>query len=210
MRTVHLILPALLLVCSTSLSTERAHAVLIENKNNIVQASRSFGIPPRLLASIVYAEHSLNVNLGEDILDKVLALSGYNSSIGVAQVKVETALWIRRQLDDASGIFFDPARVSSLKKQSSGDIIEDLSEPKVDLIYAAAYVRMILKVWNPLFALPSYKDRVSGLVATIYSLGLSHPDGSLRLPHADARMNHFGEVAQSFFDSFELTNEFPK
>jgi len=189
---------------------ERAGAVLVEHRNDIVEAARSFGIAPRLLASIVYAEHSLNVKPGEYMLDKVFALSGYNSSIGVAQIKVETALWIRRQLDDESGMFFNPARASALKKESSGTIVEQLSDPRTNLLYAAAYISMIQQVWQELFQSPSYEDRMAGIVASIYSLGLTRVDGSLRLPHAKARMNHFGEVAQSFYDSFELVNDLPK
>jgi len=210
MKRVHFIHLVFVFVCSFAFGSERARSILLEHKNEIVEASKSFGIAPRLLASIVYAEHSLNVKPSEDILDKVLALSGYNSSIGVAQIKVETARWICKQLENRSSMFSNSAGVSTFGKESSNDFVEQLSEPKTNLVYAAAYVSMILNVWQPLFKEASYEGKVAGVVASIYCLGLARSDGTLRLPHSNAKMNHFGEVAQSFYDSFELTNEFPK
>lgn len=199
---------ALLVLCSTSFATERACAVLLEHKNDIIEASRSFSISPRLLASIVFAEHSLNVKPGEEILDKVLALSGYNASVGIAQIKVETARWMLAQLANPSSVFYDERSATNLRRNLSYNFEGDISAPNTSLLFATAYVAMIVKLWSPLFAEVSFRDKSTGIVATLYSLGLARADGSLRQPHNRAAMNRFGEVAQSFFDSFDMREAF--
>jgi hypothetical protein len=50
--------------------------LLSQNRRNISQAAQKVNISPRLLASIVYAEHALNVKPGEKLLDVVFAYSG--------------------------------------------------------------------------------------------------------------------------------------
>ncbi|MEO8167826.1 MAG: hypothetical protein ABI623_06245 [bacterium] len=200
---------AVLVLFSISGGTERARSVLVEYRNEIREASRSFGISPRLLASIVYAEHSLNVRPGEAVLDKVLALSGYNASLGMAQIKVETAQWIEKQLQERGGMFYNPLAMKILIEKEN-EIVNRLTDPRTNLRYAAAYVGMILKVWQPLFREAAYEHQLPSIVATLYSLGLTRFDRTLRLPHGSAKSNCFGDVARSFYDSFELTDELPK
>jgi len=86
-------------------------------------------------------------------------------------------------------------------------IVDRLAEPATNLRYAAAYVAMILKAWEPLFKELHSEESIVFLVATLYSLGLKRPDGSLRLPHPNARPNSFGIVASEFYGSFELRAE---
>ncbi len=112
--------------------------------------------------------------------------------------KVETARWTRQQIaQDISGLSCNPAALARFKNDSS-DIVDQLTSPTKNLRYAAAYVGMILKVWKPLLGEASHRNTLAGLVATLYSLGLTRHDGSLRLPHPQARVNRFGEAAQSF------------
>jgi hypothetical protein len=213
---------SLLLVATVPLSSAQTSAkggeskdsgaltVLQKHTDEITDAARSFGIAPRLLASIIYAEQSLNVKPGEDILDRVFALSGYNSSIGVAQVKVNTAAWIEAQLaDPGSPCFLSDTLHHVLSSASRSELARKLSEPATNLKYAAAYVAMIQKLWRPVLDEPAFRLSATGIVATLYSLGLTRSNGSLRLPHPTPRMNRFGEVAQRFFDSFEMPEYLP-
>ncbi len=73
-------------------------AILLSHKEEIIAAAQAFHVSPRMLASVIYAERQLNRRPGEDVIDKVLARAGYNSSVGLAQVKVETAAWILQEL----------------------------------------------------------------------------------------------------------------
>ncbi len=199
----------LIVVCSCAFASERAQAVLREHKNEIIEASKSFGISPRLLASIVYAEQSLNVKPGEDLLDKVFAMSGYNASVGIAQIKVETALWIRKQILDKNSEFYSSTGSVALTSSASSDIVDQLDNPQTNLLYAAAYIKIIYDVWQPLLRETAYQKNTTGIIGTLYCLGLVRTDGSFRRLHVGAHMNRFGEVAQAFYDSFELAEKFP-
>ena len=132
-----------------------------------------------------------------NILDVVFAKSGYNASAGVAQIKVQTAEWIERQLKDEASPFALPGKLLELTKDSNKEeaIVDRLANPATTLRYAAAYVAMILKARDPLFKELHSDEAIVSLVATLYSLGLTRPDGSLRLPHPNARPNSFGIVA---------------
>jgi len=205
MKHLRFILPVLFVFCSAQ-SGENARAVLVEYKDKIVEAARGFGISPRLLASCIYAEQALNVKPGENILDVVFAKSGYNASVGIAQIKVQTAKWIERQLQDELGPVYLPDRLQALSGNAAKQeaIVDRLANPATNLRYAAAYVAMILKAWGPLFKELHSDEAIVSLVATLYSLGLTRPDGSLRLPHPNAHPNTFGIVASEFYGSFEL------
>ncbi len=206
MRRVPLILLVAFLLCSSTLASERARAVLVEHNTEILEASRSFGIAPRLLASIIFAEQSLNVKPGEDVLDKVLAMSGYNASVGIAQIKVETARWVYDQIERTSGAHYSPSKIPFLNSAVS----DSLADCRNNCMYAAAYISLIVQTWKAFLDGIQDSGTKTGYIATLYCLGLVRQDGTVRQPHSQARMNHFGETARLFYDSFELTGEFPE
>ena len=80
--------------------------LLLQYKNEILDASKLVDISPRIIASAIFAEHKLNVKLGENVIDYVFAKSGYNSSMGIAQVKISTAIWIERQIHNPNSQFY--------------------------------------------------------------------------------------------------------
>ena len=184
--------------------------LLIEYKKEIVQAANQVGISPRVLASIIYAEHKLNVKLGENILDYVFAKSGYNSSMGIAQVKIGTAFWIERQVNDPQGQFYLGKNVELKMPYSNGwdEIVERLNTPEINILYASCYIAMISKEWEPVLELIDSGNNKVGIIATIYSLGILDSDSKIRKPHLDAKANNFGKTAQEFYNSFSLRNEF--
>lgn len=186
--------------------------LLKEHRGEILEASRAFGISPRLLASVVYAERSSNIRPGEDVVDVVLARTGYNSSVGLAQVKVETAFWITEQLSDPKSLFYLSPEEAQILSPPKGrqELIDQLAGPRKNLLYAAAYLAIIGRHWTSVIqSTQTTSDRVA-LIATLYSLGLERADGSIRNPHTDAKPNRFGEIAREFYDSFLLREDFPQ
>jgi hypothetical protein len=190
---------------------ERASALLREHAGEISSAAAKFNVDARLLAAVVYAERSLNWRTGEDVVDIVLARLGHNSSVGVAQVKVETAEWIGQQLHDpASAGYLGPRSEMLLcVRKSRQDLINALEDPHENLLYAAAYLALIEKAWNVALAAPGMQGKEAGIVATLYSLGLVRNDGSIRTARVGAQANQFGQAAQGFYDSFLLRYLFP-
>lgn len=183
-----------------------ADEIIHEQKENIQRAAEKFHISPRLLASIIYAERTLNERPGRDVVDMILARTGYNSSLGIAQVKVGTGIWIEEQLNNPDGPVYLGANRASwiVKSQSREELIERLADPKRNLLYASAYAAMIIRLWHPILSEPNNSHFAAGLIATLYSLGIERADGSLRMPHANSALNEFGRAAQRYYDGFPL------
>jgi hypothetical protein len=197
--------------CGAQASAAQVEATLQEHHSAITRAAGDFSVSPRLLAAVMFAEHSLNRKPGKSLAETFLAKCGYDSSIGIAQIRVSTAEWIERQVHDRTSPFaLDATADARLPfSQTRGDLIQILEEPSGNLSYAAAYIAIIQKAWSAVLATPAIAPRRAGIIATLYSLGLRRPDGSIRGPHQDANTNTLGDVAQAFFDGDALRAEFP-
>ncbi len=142
----------------------------------------------------------MNVKLGENVIDYIFAKSGYNSSMGIAQVKISTAIWIEKQIHNPKSQFYLKEEVEKKIALSSewDEVIRKLEDPKTNIIYAACYIAMINKLWNPVFEFSALNGIKVGIIASIYSLGILDYNGEIREPHTDAKMNVFGNTAQEF------------
>ncbi|MGB2869112.1 MAG: hypothetical protein WBD36_11720 [Bacteroidota bacterium] len=201
----------LLILANPARAQDKAEDLIREKQEEIRVAATRFHFSPRLLAGIVYAEQSLNVRSGEQVVDYVLARSGYNSSVGLAQVKVKTAGWVEEQLVNRESPFYLGDSLEQLipAATSESERIERLNEPWWNIHYAAAYTAMIEKLWGEFLRKEMLASNRTGIIATLYSVGICRPDGSVRKPHSDPRPNQFGKAAQEFFDSFRMRVEFP-
>ncbi len=186
-----------------------ARETIIRYKDEITKSSKLVGISPRMLASIIYAEHSLNYKLGENVIDYVLAKSGYNSSVGICQVKVKTAEWITEQVKNKKSEYYLGEEIKYIFLNDENRILENLETPGKNILYAACYVAMIKHLWYAELNSPFLNDKSAGIVGTIYTLGIYRDDGSVRTPHIDAKMNEFGEKVQEFYNSYILRDIFP-
>jgi ABC-type Fe3+-citrate transport system substrate-binding protein len=150
----------LLLVTPIFAGQKDAEETLIKYQKEINNAATEVNISPRLLASVIYAEHKLNYNLEDEVLDGVLANIGYNSSVGVAQVKVSTAAWIEKQLHNKKSAFYLYLGCDSLLSVSKdrSELITRLTEAKTNILYAACYIAMIEKLWNNILNIYPLED----------------------------------------------------
>lgn len=60
------------------------------NAQNIIDAANHYGVDPRIVAGVIYAEQSINVNF-KDTLTNWLAFYGVNTSVGLGQVRMSIA-----------------------------------------------------------------------------------------------------------------------
>jgi hypothetical protein len=196
---ISLVFAATSIVCAQT----RGESVLLEHSMSIISAARTFNIDPRLLAAIVYTEQSYNFKPGEAVIDYVFALSGYNSSIGIAQLKVRTAMWIEQNIHNPASRFYLGEKLSAVLPHSKNKyaLIENLRDPKINLLYASAYIAILSKIWSSV--LPSFRDRAmrASIIATLYSRG------GVREPHLNPKSNAFGKKAEEFYNSFWLGRE---
>jgi len=165
----------------------------INEKIDIIKkASRLFNIDYRILCSIIYSERTLNFNWEDEALDIIIAKSGLNSSIGFCQIKIKTAYWIENQLSDITSVYYpgnNYQRIISIS-ESKIEIIKKLENDTINILYAAAYLRIIISRWMKEDIFISDRPDILG---TLYSPGLFYSDGSERFPNNKPKSNHFGK-----------------
>lgn len=171
---------------------------LEEQRANIEYAAKSFDINSDYLRAIIYVERTNNYNWQDEYFDDYLAKKGQNSSIGFCQVKMKTAYWIEYQLKDSLSEFYPGKDYRDIFQisQSPPEIIDKLNDDKTNLLYAAAYLRIIQSYWEK--AGFSIDDRVD-IIATIFSYGIfSRETGEPLKSHGDPKANCFGTEAERF------------
>ncbi len=167
------------------LSRIAEHEALIEN------GCKPFNIKPSILSSVIYVERQSNFDWSDDALDIILAKTGHNSSIGFCQVKLKTAYWIEIQLNDSASIYWPGTEYSNILSESLSpkELITKLQDDSLNILYAAAYLRLIQSRW----ARAGYPiDKRADILGTLYATGLFNPDGTERLPRNNPEANMFG------------------
>ena len=172
------------------------HEALIEN------ACKLYNIKPNILSSLIFVERQLNYDWSDDALDIILAKTGHNSSIGFCQVKLKTAYWIEVQLNDSSSVYWPGKQYTNILSvsQSPKELITKLQNDSLNIMYAAAYLRIIQSRWDR--AGYPIDDRAD-ILGTLYSTGLFNPDGTERLPRTNPEANMFGRKVKKALHLFQ-------
>lgn len=175
----------------------------------ISKAAQLYEIKPRTLALIIYTERRLNYNQFDDLFDVPLARNGFNKSIGLSQIRLNTAFWIEKNLNDFTSSYYLGAKIAKHFSPSHdrNKLIAKLVDPSTNIHYAAVYLAMLQKRWKDAGFDISNKPEI---LATLYSVGTYKPDGSERLPNDKPCANYFGELMVRFFESDLLIHLFPK
>lgn len=174
----------------------------------IKKSTERLDIDPRLLASIIYAEKRLNVTL-IDSFEDLYARLGHNSSIGLAQIRVNTAKWIIANAKDSTSDYFIEKKYLQWLPgyQSNEDVIRLLKEDSTNCMLAALHIQQIIQRWKRVGFDISVRPEI---IATLYSYGLVNRDtGEEIIPHGKPMSNLLGKVAKRFYDSHKLKNEYP-
>ena len=165
---------------------------ITQNFPFIKSACYKFDVSPNTLSSIIFVERTLNVDWSDDALDIILAKTGHNSSIGFCQVKLKTAYWIEVQLKDSLSLYYSGAEYVNILpiSDSPGELIIKLQDDSLNILYAAAYLRIIQSRWKKAGFLIDDRPEIIG---TLYSTGLFYPDGTERIPRTEPEANEFGK-----------------
>jgi len=181
---------------------------LADKAHDINDAAKKLDISPRLLASVIYTELRLNVNL-LDSFERVYVSLGNNTSIGLAQIRINTAKWIIDTVTDSNSYYFLESKYHEWlpKYERREDIVEILENDSTNCLLAAFHLRQITTRWKHTgFDIWDRPD----IVATLYSYGLfRRDDNSEIVPHAKPEGNFFGKVAADFFYSEKMRRYFP-
>lgn len=172
----------------------------IEERIELIKASSELvNIDYRILCSIIYTERTLNFNWEDEAFDMIGVISGLNSSMGFCQIKIKTAYWIEKQLNNYKSIFYSGDKYKDVLSISSNknELIVKIVDDKFNILYAAAYLRIMISRWE--------KEKVNisnrpDILATLYSTGLFYQDGTERFPNSNPKANDFGKKAMEIFN----------
>ncbi len=200
-----LYISAFLILFSQDSFAEHPDSTLVKIANRtsaFKKSSEIFRIDAAILKSIVFVERTLNFDWKDDALDIIIAKAGRNSSIGFCQVKLKTAYWIEVQLNDSSSIYRPGKEYSNILSisQSPKELITKLQDDSLNIMYAAAYLRIIESRWEK--AGYSINERAE-ILGTLYSTGLFYPDGTERTPRKDPEANMFGRKVKEALHLFQ-------
>ena len=114
-----------------------------ERKLLFQQAGVCFDVNWEYLSAIVFVERTLFYDWTDDALVIILARAGRNSSIGFCQVKIKTAYWIEKQLNDSLSQFYSGEKYRNILKvsESPEELIYKLKNDTLNIHYASAYLR---------------------------------------------------------------------
>ena len=200
----YLIIPAFLISFNFNVFAENQDTTVAKIKNHInfiKNASQIFDIDYKILCSIIFVERTLNYSWKDEALDDLLAEAGLNSSIGFCQVKMKTAYWIENQLNNIeSNYYFGEKNKNILSiSRSPKEIIDKLDNDSLNILYAAAYIKIMMNRWQKLGYPISDKPEIIG---TLYSTGLFYRDGTERKPNSNPKANEFGEKVKKYISIF--------
>lgn len=171
-------------------TTEKNAAThLKKHKTSILAAAKYFKIDAYLLGAILIDEYARL-----DLRDKFdwMALFGENRSVGVAQIKIETA----RELIE-KGYYNPNPRDEKLSKDkisrtSNRHLYKYVNDSKHSICFAAAKIKQLINSWAKYINLGADKPRNRAILGALYSLK--------RAPHPSPKVNLRGaQIAKEFY-----------
>lgn len=196
-----------------------------KDKETIDRVSTETGIPSRIIVTPLVVEQLRLFNSEREIFKMVFAplkILGNQSqfSWGVMGIKQDTAREIEANLKDPQSIWHLGKNIENILDFRTDNPNNERFERLTDehnryysYLYGALFIKQIEKQWSdagyPIHNKP-------GIIATLFNIGFrnSKPNNSPQVGGAEIEINKttysFGGLAQSFYDSTELTEEFPK
>lgn len=144
---------------------------LVQHKDIVFEAAEVFGIDPYLIGAILVDEIA-RLDPFEEIIDIFgVQIIGGNTSIGIGQVKTDTANGIIKQ-----GLYNpnhnDPKLpFKKLDKTARVHLYTYLIQPKHNIFFSTAYIKSIIDFWASTVDLRKRPE----IVATLYSKGYGEP-----------------------------------
>lgn len=170
-------------------STATVKEKILSVKQIIYEAAEHFDIDPFQLGAILIDE-SARMFPFEEITDCVGAKNiGANTSIGLAQVKIDTANnIIKKKLYNPNPS--DPKLpLKRVNRDTRAYFYDYLIQPKHNIFFGAAVLADLIDIWKKFINLKNHFN----ILATLYSLS--------RVPHANPQPSDRGnQIAGEFYD----------
>ncbi|HEX2868159.1 MAG TPA: hypothetical protein VHO03_14030 [Ignavibacteriales bacterium] len=166
---------------------------ILESKIN--KASLLLEIDPRILKAVIYTERTMNFDWEDEAFDNILARIGLNSSLGFCQVKLKTAYWIEHQMNIPESIFYPGDKFKGVLNVSKSpeELIVKLNSDYQNILYAAAYIKIMLTRWSK-SGFPI--DNKPEIIGTLYFAGLFTRSGEERKPRTNPEASRYGMMVK--------------
>ena len=194
-------------------SKKEARKIISDNAQYIIDAGNYYGVNPAIIAACIYTEQTENVNF----IDTITDVPGYifDTSIGVGQVKVSTALLVEEagyiQKTSLSysyeewhansyvmrDVWYAPC-YGEVQETREKAIAYRLTVDGENINYVAAYLKYFQDRWHNEY--PNI-DGDTAILATLFNQGEKYS------PHSDPKPNIFGKKAKKvYYDMKKLLN----
>jgi len=144
---------------------------ILDNKKHIFDSADYFNIDPYLIGAILIDEIARLAPF-ENIIDKIGgSLVGRNISVGLAQIKLQTAndLIIKEIYNPNTKDKKLP--FLKLDNEAYKYLYQYVNNPKHNIFFAGAFIRYTIDFWLAYFDLPKHTE----IIATLYHQGYSKP-----------------------------------
>ncbi|PIR87174.1 MAG: hypothetical protein COU11_01705 [Candidatus Harrisonbacteria bacterium CG10_big_fil_rev_8_21_14_0_10_49_15] len=171
-------------------SVSAVRDIIISNSEIILKAAQEYDIDHFLLGAILIDE-IVRMSPFEEIRDKfLLQLLGRNVSVGLAQVKLETANGlIKNGLYNPNPDDKNLPFAGNLRKADRKHLYKYVAQPKHNIHFAAARIRGLIKEWSKYIDISDMPE----ILGTLYHR-------SYVAPHARPKPNKRGmQVAEGFY-----------
>lgn len=195
------------------------------DKNSLIRAAAVSGISSRLIASQVIVEQLRFLTSDRELFKKIfqpLKLLGNQTqfSWGVAGIKQETAIEVENHLKDTTSPYYLGTQYEHLLDFQTEDVgkerFERITNEKdryYSYLYVGLYLKQIMTQWkNAGYDVSTRAD----VLSTLYNIGFKYSkpnanpkSGGASIPVGDTEYS-FGSLANSFYNSNELLDVFPR
>ena len=131
---------------SGMVSEQEAQGIITENAESIFEAAEKFDVDPYVLAGCIYVEQIKNVDLKDEFDSTLVLKAGFDSSVGIGQIKVSTAKLL--QEEGYMPYIEKPTFWGGLLGMTrEAKIAFELEDNETNIYYAAAYLKYISNEW---------------------------------------------------------------
>ena len=198
---------------------------ILKDKDMINKVSTEVNVPSRIIVASLIVEQLRLFNSDRELFKKVFAplkILGNQSqfSWGVMGIKQDTARAIENHLKDTSSPFYLGKEFENVLDFKTNNPDSERFERLTDegsryysYLYAGFLIKQIETQWEK--AKFPISDKV-GVIATLFNIGFSNskPNANPQIGGAQIQINKttysFGGLAQSFYNSNELVEDFKK
>lgn len=170
-------------------SEKGAEKKIKDNSEYILKAAVTYGVDPKTVAGVIYAEQSLNVDIVDMTTDWVSFYGVIDMSVGIGQVRMSTAELLEElgYVDEtkAEEGGWDIPFVGFVHGTTTMAREKRLEDNEKNILYVAAYIKLIEDTWKKVFSQISTRPDIIG---TLYNQG--HDFTS---PHSNPGSNDFGK-----------------